>query len=120
MLVVLLQKQIWVNASIGAAAFGIVLLFSYIVSGHAIIETLYESDLSMVQQLMPGQAVTPLQNYFANIDKLVLTFSVCFVVAGAAGSLLILSPLGLLFSGVSFLIGSLGLFLLLDLFPELV
>jgi PAS domain S-box-containing protein len=120
MSVSILQKRIWVNACIGAAAFGIVLLFSYIVCGHAIIEVLYKSDLPMVQQLMPGKAVTPLQSYFANIDKQVLTFSVCFVVAGAVGSLLILSPLGLLFFGVSFLIASLGLFLLLDLFPKLV
>src|SRR5438093_1081266 len=69
--------------------------------------------------LMHFKAVTSLQDYFAAIDIAVLTFAVYFVVA-ALLLLLATNPLGLLFSGISFLISSILVFLLLDLFPALV
>jgi PAS domain S-box-containing protein len=110
-------KQICINASVGAAVLGFALVSSYILFGHGLIKAIYDSDLSI--RIMGGKVGTPLQAYFAAMDKGVLALGLGFMVA-AVGLLLVTDPLGLLLSGTSFLIGSVVIFLLLDLFPALV
>ena len=112
-------KQVFVNASVCMAALGFALVSSYILFGHGLIKAIYDSDLSIVNQVIGGKAVTPLQAYFAAMDKAVLTLGIGFVLT-AGGLLLITNPLGLILAGISFLIGSFVIFLLLDLFPALV
>ncbi|HZA54157.1 MAG TPA: hypothetical protein VE616_07900, partial [Candidatus Udaeobacter sp.] len=84
------------------AALGFALVSSYILFGHGLIKAIYDSDLSIVNQVIGGKAVTPLQAYFAAMDKAVLTLGIGFVLT-AGGLLLITNPLGLILAGISFL-----------------
>lgn len=113
-------KRALVKASLAAAAFGFTLVLAYILVGHELVRALYESDLSIVNQIMRGKAITPVEAYLAEMDTRVLKLGVYFVLGGALGLLLVANLLGLVFSGVSFLVGSFVIFLLLDLFPALV
>ena len=69
---------------------------------------------------MQGRAVTPLQAYFAGADLVVLKLGLGLVLAGALWWLVFKNPLGIILSGMSFLIGSFVVFLLLDQFPVLI
>jgi PAS domain S-box-containing protein len=112
-------KRVLVRASIGSAVLGFALMLGYVLFGHALIKAVYDSNLSFVNQMLAGKAATPLQFYFAAIDKAILTVGVYFLLT-AAGLLLVTNPLGLILSGASFLLGTLLLFLILDLFPALI
>jgi PAS domain S-box-containing protein len=112
-------KRVLVSASIGSAVLGFALIFGYLLLGHALIEAGFDSNVSFVNQIMQGKPVTPLQYYFTAMDDAVLTLGVYFVLA-AVGLLLVTNPLGLVLSGASFLLGTLSIFLILDLFPALV
>ena len=92
----------------------------YILLGHGLIRAMYESDLSIFAQIMQGKSVTPLQAYFASADLVVLKLGLGLVLAGALWWLIFKNPVGIIFSGMSFLIGTFVVFLLLDQFPVLV
>jgi hypothetical protein len=112
-------KRICINAAIGSAAVGVLLLIAYAIAGHAMVKIMYESDLLVFRQLMAGKTTTSLGNYLAAMDRDVLNLAVAFVLS--AGVLLLMTnPLGVVCSGISFLVCSLGIFWLLDLFPTLV
>jgi PAS domain-containing protein len=108
------------NAAILSGALSVALLSSYVLCGHAAIKLIYESNLSTLLPLMAGKATTPLQNYFATIDRSMLILALGLALAGALVWLLSVRPVGLIFSGLSFALCTLGLFLILDLFPALV
>ena len=112
-------KSVLVKASIICAALGVFLVLAYIMFGHLLIETMYDSNLSIVQQIMSHRGSTSLQNYFAAYDKAVLRLATLFILSALA-LLLTSNPLGLALSGLSFIMASLATFLLLDLVPELV
>jgi PAS domain S-box-containing protein len=112
-------RQVLVHASILMAVIGLALVFNYVLFGHGVIRTLYDSDLSIVDRIMSGKAETPLQGYFAAVDRGVLVVAVCFIMS-SVGLVILANPLGAVFSGLSFLAGSLAIFLVLDLFPALV
>ncbi len=104
----------------GVAALGFALVLSYILFGHGLIRAMYESDLSILSQILEGKAVTPLQAYFAAADLVVLKLGLGLVLAGALWWVIFKNPVGIIFSGMSFLIGSFVVFLLLDQFPVLI
>ena len=112
-------KRVLINASIGCAALGVLLSVAYVAFGHLLINAIYNSDIAIVQRLMPGKDATSLQNYVCGLDKAVLALAVYFVFS-ALVLLLAANPVGLAFSVSSFFAGSLAIFLLLDGFPELV
>ena len=109
-----------VNGLAGTVVLGFAMVLTYILFGHALIQLIYDSDLSLVNRFMTGKAVTPLHAYFAAMDRAVLWLGVCFVMTGALALLIIKNPLGVVFSGTSFFVSTLAIFLLLDLFPALV
>ena len=112
-------KRICINAAIGSAALGVLLFVVYAIAGHAIVKMIYESDLLIFQQLMAGKITTSLSSYLAAMDRAVLNLAVAFILS--AGVLLLMTnPLGVLCSGISLLVCSLGIFSLLDLFPALI
>ena len=114
------MKQTFQRSALGIAALGFALTLSYILLGHSLIRAMYESDLSIFAQILQGKAVTPLQGYFAAADLVVLKLGLGLVLAGALWWLIFKNPVGIIFSGTSFLIGSFVVFLLLDQFPVLV
>ena len=113
-------KQAFRRAGLGIAALGFALVLSYILLGHGLIRAMYESDLSIIARVMQGKAVTPLQAYFAAADLAVLKRGLGLVLAGGLLWLFFKNPVGMILSGMSFLIGSFVVFLLLDQFPVLV
>ena len=113
-------KQTIRRAGLGIAALGFALVLSYILLGHGLIRAMYESNLSIFARVMQGRAVTPLQAYFAGADLVVLKLGLSLVLAGALWWLVFKNPLGIILSGMSFLIGSFVVFLLLDQFPVLI
>ena len=113
-------KQTIRRVGLGIAALGFALVLSYILLGHGLIRAIYESDLLILAQIMQGRAVTPLQAYFAGADLVVLKLGLSLVLAGALWWLVFKNPLGIILSGMSFLIGSFVVFLLLDQFPVLI
>ena len=113
-------KQTIRRAGLGIAALGFALVLSYILLGHGLIRAMYESNLSIFARVMQGRAVTPLQAYFAGGDLVVLKLGLRLVLAGALWWLVFKNPLGIILSGMSFLIGSFVVFLLLDQFPVLI
>jgi PAS domain S-box-containing protein len=97
----------------------VAVVVTYVLFGHAMIKAMYDSDITMVNRIMAGKATTPLEQYFFGIDQFVLRAAVYFS-AVAVGLLLFTNPLGLVISTTSFFLASLGMFLLLDVFPEFV
>ena len=65
------MKQTFQRVALGIAALGFALVLIYILLGHGLIRAMYESDLSILSQIMEGKAVTPLQAYFAAADLVV-------------------------------------------------
>ena len=112
-------KRLMVTASLCTALLGIALVVSYVLFGHAVIKAMYDSDVTIINQIMAGKARTPLHQYFFGIDQLVLKAAVYLGLA-AVGLLLFANPLGVVISAISLVATSLGIFLLLDVFPELV
>ena len=108
-----------INASIGCVALGLFIFAAYVAFGHFFITEIYNSDLALVQRLMPAKGTTSLQTYMAGLDQAMLTLSVYFVLSALA-LLLALNPLGLALSCLSFSVASLAIFFLLDRVPELV
>ena len=114
------MKQTLQRVGLGLAALGFALVLIYILLGHGLIRAMCESDLSIFAQILEGKAVTPLKDYFAAADLVVLKLGLGLVLTGALWWLFFKNPVGIIFSGMSFLIGSFVIFLLLDQFPVLV
>ena len=112
-------KSVLINASIGCVALGLFIFAAYVAFGHFFITEIYNTDLALVQRLMPAKGTTSLQTYMAGLDQAMLTLSVYFVLSALA-LLLALNPLGLALSCLSFSVASLAIFFLLDRVPEVV
>jgi PAS domain S-box-containing protein len=109
-----------VRASMGMAVLGFALLLSYMALGHTVIKGIYKSHFSIVDQIMEARKSTPIESYLSAADEGVLKLGSRLVLAGALAFVILKNPLGVLFSGASFLIGSFAIFCLLDMFPAFV
>jgi hypothetical protein len=66
-------RLVLLNASIGCATLGLFLFAAYVAFGHFFITAIYNSDLALVQRLMPAKGTTSLQSYMAGLDQAMLS-----------------------------------------------
>ena len=92
--------------------------------GHRLIEAAYKSEsIAVVNKIMAGRESTPVQDYYARADQLLIQTSGKALLLIAALSFLISAikkPLEMLLACASFIIFSFLLFSLFEVFPSLV
>lgn len=95
---------------------------SYGLFGHRLIEAMYKQEsIEILNRVMDeGRAVTPLEDYYEAADRIMVTATINILTLFLILTVLIAKPLGVVLACYSFLLCSLVLFSLFELFPNLI